>query len=100
MLVVDEGNQKMFEGRILVPAAAGFSQRIVQGLFEFASETRHLDGDSPPDPMWPGFQNQCHTRARRNQEARLRLSPDYDWRRCARGEWQLFPAKAGVQTAA
>jgi hypothetical protein len=32
----------MFEGRILVPAAAGFPQRIVEGLFEFASETRHV----------------------------------------------------------
>ena len=42
MLVVDQRDQKMFEGRILVPAAAGLRQRIVQGLFEFASETGHL----------------------------------------------------------
>jgi hypothetical protein len=48
MLVVDEGNQKMFEGRILVPAAAGLSKRIVEGLFEFASKTRHLAGYSVP----------------------------------------------------
>jgi hypothetical protein len=38
----------MFEGRILVPAAAGFPQRIVEGLFEFASETRHLAEYSVP----------------------------------------------------
>jgi hypothetical protein len=42
MLVVDQRNQKMFKGRILVPPAAGFPQRIVEGLFEFASKTRHL----------------------------------------------------------
>jgi hypothetical protein len=46
MLVVDERNQKMFEGRILVPALAGFTQCIVEGLFEFASETRHLVDNS------------------------------------------------------
>jgi hypothetical protein len=43
MLVVDESNQQVLEGRILVPALAGLPQRIVEGLFEFASETRHLD---------------------------------------------------------
>src|SRR5829696_2710951 len=42
MLVVDQRNQKMFEGRILVPATAGLGQGVVQGLFEFASETGHL----------------------------------------------------------
>jgi hypothetical protein len=42
MLVVDKSDQKMFEGRILVPPTAGFPQRIMEGLFEFASETRHL----------------------------------------------------------
>jgi hypothetical protein len=41
MLVIDECNQKMFKGRILVPALAGLSQGIVEGLFEFASETGH-----------------------------------------------------------
>jgi len=33
----------MFEGRILVPALAGLPQSVVEGLFEFASEARHLD---------------------------------------------------------
>ena len=42
MLVVDESDQQMFKGRILVPALAGLPQGIVEGLFEFASETRHL----------------------------------------------------------
>src|SRR5207253_4110784 len=41
MLVVDQRDQKMFEGRILVPATAGLPQGIVEGLFEFASETGH-----------------------------------------------------------
>jgi ATP-dependent Clp protease ATP-binding subunit ClpA len=36
------GLRSSFEGRILVPALAGFAQRIVEGLFEFASETGHL----------------------------------------------------------
>jgi hypothetical protein len=48
MLVIDQGNQKMFEGRILVPAAAGLPKGIVEGLFEFASETRHLAVYSVP----------------------------------------------------
>jgi hypothetical protein len=48
MLVVDERNQKVFEGRILVPTAAGLSERIVESLFEFASETRHLAVYSVP----------------------------------------------------
>ena len=47
MFVVDERDQKMFEGRILMPALAGLPQRVVEGLFEFASETRHLDYYSP-----------------------------------------------------
>jgi hypothetical protein len=38
----------MFEGRILVPAAAGLPKGIVEGLFEFASETRHLAVYSVP----------------------------------------------------
>ena len=38
MLVVDQRDQKMFEGRILVPTAAGLPKRVVEGLFEFASE--------------------------------------------------------------
>jgi hypothetical protein len=42
MLVVDERDQQMFEGRILVPALAGLPQGVVEGLFEFASKTRHL----------------------------------------------------------
>jgi hypothetical protein len=41
MLVVDERDQQVLEGRVLVPALAGFPQGIVEGLFEFASETRH-----------------------------------------------------------
>jgi hypothetical protein len=48
MLVIDEGNQKMFKGRILVPATAGLAQRVVEGLFEFASKTRHLAWYSMP----------------------------------------------------
>src|SRR5215469_10593469 len=32
----------MFEGRILVPAPACFPQSVMEGLFEFASKTRHL----------------------------------------------------------
>jgi hypothetical protein len=48
MLVVDQRDQKMFEGRLLVPALAGLPQRVVEGLFEFASETRHLVQYSPP----------------------------------------------------
>src|SRR5206468_9517925 len=48
MLVVDQRDQQMFEGRILVPALAGLPQRIMEGLFEFASKTRHLDDYSPP----------------------------------------------------
>jgi hypothetical protein len=56
MLVVNEGNHKMFEGRILVPAAAGFPQRIVEGLFEFASETRHLGYYSRSRGRAAGFQ--------------------------------------------
>jgi hypothetical protein len=55
MLVVDQRDEKMFEGRILVPPAAGFAQRIVEGLFEFASETRHLDKNSPPPEEPAGF---------------------------------------------
>jgi hypothetical protein len=48
MLVVNEGDEQMFEGRILVPAAAGLPKRVVEGLFEFASKTRHLAGYSVP----------------------------------------------------
>ena len=42
MLIVHQRDQQVLEGRIFVPAAAGFPQRIVEGLFEVASETRHL----------------------------------------------------------
>src|SRR4029077_8854884 len=42
MLVVDERNQQVLEGRILMAALAGLPQRVVEGLFEFASKTRHL----------------------------------------------------------
>ena len=48
MLVVDERDEKVFKGRILVPAAAGLPKRIVEGLFEFASKTRHLAYHSVP----------------------------------------------------
>ena len=48
MLIVDQRDQEMFEGRILVPPAAGLSQCVVESLFEFASETRHLAGYSVP----------------------------------------------------
>ena len=47
MLVVDQRDQQMLEGRILVPAAAGLPKRIVEGLFEFASKTRHLGWSLP-----------------------------------------------------
>ena len=50
MLVVDQRDQQMLEGRIFVAAPAGFAQRVVQGFFEFASETRHLRGT----PTRPG----------------------------------------------
>jgi hypothetical protein len=46
VLIVDQRDQKVFEGRVLVPAAAGFTQRVMEGLFELASETGHLDGHS------------------------------------------------------
>jgi hypothetical protein len=49
MLVIDQRDQEVLKGRILVPAAAGFPQRIVEGLFEFASETRHLGWYSRPE---------------------------------------------------
>jgi hypothetical protein len=48
MLVVNERDEQMFESRILVPAAAGLPKGIVEGLFEFASETRHLAEYSIP----------------------------------------------------
>src|SRR4051794_28490883 len=55
MLVVDQRDQQMFKGRILVPAAAGLPQCIMESLFEFASETRHL-GLSPAPAEGPtGF---------------------------------------------
>jgi len=54
MFVVDQSDQQVLEGRILVPAAAGFTQRIVQGLFEFASKTRHLSLYSVPAEKAPG----------------------------------------------
>src|SRR5437867_11554348 len=60
MLVVDQGDEKMFESRILVPAAAGLSKRIVEGLFEFASETGHYL-KTPRAAAAPVFIDQCHT---------------------------------------
>ena len=55
MLVVDQRDQKMFEGRVLVTAAAGLGQRIVQGLFEFASKTGHLGVTPARSPEWAGL---------------------------------------------
>jgi hypothetical protein len=46
MLIVDKRDQEVLEGRIFVAAAAGFTQRIVKGLFELARKTGHLDGHS------------------------------------------------------
>jgi hypothetical protein len=56
MLIVDECNQKMFEGRILVPTAASLPKRIVEGLFEFASKTRHLGCNSRTRGEPTGFE--------------------------------------------
>jgi hypothetical protein len=42
MGVFGEREQKMLEGRIFVPAAAGFRQCGMQGLFEFAGEGRQF----------------------------------------------------------
>ena len=55
MLVVDQRDQQMLEGRIFVPAAAGFGQRVVEGLFEFASETGHLGCTPARSPEWAGL---------------------------------------------
>jgi hypothetical protein len=46
MLVVDERDQKVLQRRIFVAAAAGLAKRVVEGLFELASEGRHLVGHS------------------------------------------------------
>ena len=56
MIVVDQCDQKMFEGRILVPATAGLPKRVVEGLFEFASKTRHLACYSVPAEKPAGFE--------------------------------------------
>jgi hypothetical protein len=55
MFIIDQRNQQVLEGRILVPTAAGLSKRIVEGLFELASETRHLGKNSPPSEKPAGF---------------------------------------------
>jgi hypothetical protein len=86
MFVVDQSNQKMFEGRILVPPAAGFAQRIVEGLFEFASETGHLGYYSRSRGKAAGFQNQCHMAERGNQVPVPLFSTDYRINACASGE--------------
>jgi hypothetical protein len=46
--ILGEREQKMLEGRIFVPAAAGFSQGGVQRLLEFAGEGRQFDYSSKP----------------------------------------------------
>jgi hypothetical protein len=46
MLVVDKRDQQVLEGGIFVAALARLPKRIVEGLFELASETRPL-GCSP-----------------------------------------------------
>ena len=79
MFVVDKGNQKMFESRVLVPAPAGLGQGVVQGLFELASETGHLDLTPARIPgIGPGSFFKCHTQQTRNQGASSPLSPEYD----------------------
>ena len=76
MFVVDKGNQKMFESRVLVAAPAGFGQGVVQGLFEFASETGHLGLTPARIPgIGPGSFIECHTQETRNQGPWDRLSP-------------------------
>jgi len=55
MFIVDEGDQKVFEGRVLVATTAGFRQRVVEGLFEFASETGHLVVTPARSPEWAGL---------------------------------------------
>jgi hypothetical protein len=48
MGVLGEGEQEMLEGRIFVPAAAGFRQGGMQGLLEFAGEGRQFGYSSKP----------------------------------------------------
>src|SRR6185369_65676 len=48
VLVVDERDQEVLQGRIFVPAAAGLAKRVVEGLFELTSETGHYLLDSAP----------------------------------------------------
>jgi hypothetical protein len=84
MLVVDQRDQQMFEGRILVPALAGLPQGIVEGLFEFASKTRHLGSFSCARRKPTGFHIECHMLERGNQEPGPGFSTDYRLASC----WQ------------
>ena len=54
MLVVDQCDQQVFEGRILVAPATRLAERIMQGLFEFTSKAGHY-GTLPPAPEWSGL---------------------------------------------
>jgi hypothetical protein len=74
MFVVDQSDQQVLEGRILVAALGRLIQRIVQGLFEFASETRHLDDYSPPPEKPAGFDFNV-IRGGAAIKSRLRLFP-------------------------
>src|SRR4051794_15015509 len=47
MLVVDERDQEVLESRIFVPPTAGFAERVMEGLFELASGTRHFRRSLP-----------------------------------------------------
>ena len=87
MLVVDQRDQQMFEGRILVPALAGLPQRVVEGLFEFASETRHLGMILPARRKPAGLD---YNVIRPNAAIKSRdpgFSPDYRAESCSAAEW-------------
>ncbi len=48
VLVVDQGEQKVLEGRVFVAALIGEGQGPVKRLFETARETRHRSALSVP----------------------------------------------------
>jgi hypothetical protein len=89
MLIIDECNEEMFKGRILVPPAAGFSKRIMEGLFEFASKTRHLGCNSRTRGKPTGFDFECHMTERGNQEPVPVFSTDYRFASCLAAERPL-----------
>jgi hypothetical protein len=48
MGILGQSEQQMLQGRIFVTAAAGFRERGMQGLFEFAGEGRQIEYSSKP----------------------------------------------------